>query len=126
MSTATKPTKQFPVYVYQNSTIGTSGSFTSLPYLYVYPNTIKSEISTTYIRKPADIKWNYTGIGGGTWTSGPYIYSPSTSVQFELDPSEQIEIIMRILTYAGVIIRDPEIIQAASQKIQNKEINSKN
>lgn len=126
LSTATKPTKQFPVYVYQNSTLGEDGDFTSLPYLYVYPNTINSDISTTYIRKPRDIKWNYTGIGGGAWVSGPYIYSPSTSIQFELDPSEQIEIIMRILTYAGVVIRDPEIVQAASQKIQAKEINSKN
>jgi hypothetical protein len=121
LSPLTKPTKNFPIYSYENATVGGSN-----PKIYVYPKDINSDISVSYIRKPSDIFWGYSGVGNVPWTTGPYIYNPNLSVQFELDASEQTEIIIRILTYAGVIIRDPEIIQAASQKIQAKEINSKN
>lgn len=121
LSPLTKPTKNFPIYTYENASTGDSN-----PKIYVYPKTITSDISVSYIRKPADVVWNYTGLGGVPWTSGPYIYDPINSINFELDASEQVEIIIRILTYAGVIIRDPEIVNAASQKIQATEINSKN
>ena len=60
------------------------------------------------------------------WTTGHYIYSPSLSTQFELDAAEQTNVITKILLYAGVIIRDPEIVQIAAQKSQQEEINSKN
>ena len=121
LSPLTKPTKSFPIYSYENATAGGSN-----PKIYVYPKDITNNVSVSYIRKPNDILWAYKGVGNVTWTTGPYIYDPINSIQFELDASEQTEIIVRILTYAGVIIRDPEIIQAASQKIQAKEINSKN
>ena len=45
--------------------------------------------------------------------------------QFELDATEQTEVILRILAYAGVVIKDPQIVQAASQGIQAEEVNSK-
>jgi hypothetical protein len=126
LSPLTKPTKQFPLYLYENSTFGAEGSITSNPKIYVWPKNINSDISVSYIRKPENVKWNYTGIGGVTWTTGPYIYSPSTSISFELDPTEQTNVVTKILMYAGVIIRDPEIVQAASQMSQQEEINSKN
>lgn len=125
LSPLTKPTKQFPLYIYENSTVGTGGNNTLNPRIYVWPKDIQSGISVSYIRKPNNVLWNYTGIGGGAWTSGPYIYSPSTSVQFELDATEQTNVITKILMYAGVIIRDPEIVQAAYQKTQSEEINAK-
>ena len=43
------------------------------------------------------------------------------STQFELHPSEQTNIIMNILMYCGVIIRDPQIIQSAAQMIAQDE-----
>ena len=122
----TKPTENFPVYSYEKSISGINGQNTSTPKIYVYPKSIVNNISVTYIRKPRDIQWGYTGLGGVTWTNGPYIYSPINSIQFELDASEQTNIVIRILTYAGVILRDPQIVQDASQKIQAQEINSKN
>lgn len=125
LSPISKPTKQFPIYVYENSTVGTGGNSTLNPKIYVWPKDIKSDISVSYIRKPNNVVWNYTGIGGVPWISGPYIYSPSTSVQFELDASEQTNVITKILLYAGVIIRDPEVVQVAAQKSQQEEINSK-
>jgi len=43
------------------------------------------------------------------------------STQFELHPSEQTNIIMNILMYCGVVIRDPQIIQSAAQMIAQDE-----
>jgi hypothetical protein len=40
-------------------------------------------------------------------------------------PSEQSNVIIKILSYSGIIIRDPSIIQAAAQEAQRTEINSK-
>lgn len=127
LSPLTKPTKTFPLYVYENSTVGTAGANTTNPKIYVWPKDITSDISVSYIRKPNNVVWGYSGIGGVIpWTNGPYIYYPPTSTQFELDASEQTNVITKILLYAGVIIRDPEIVQVAAQKSQQEEINSKN
>ena len=127
LSPLTKPTKSFPLYVYENSTVGTAGANTTNPKIYVWPKDITSDISVSYIRKPNNVVWGYSGIGGVIpWTNGPYIYYPPTSTQFELDASEQTNVITKILLYAGVIIRDPEIVQVAAQKSQQEEINSKN
>ena len=52
------------------------------------------------------------------------LYS-TNSVDFQLDVSEQTNIIIGILKYAGVIIRDPEIIQVATQDAAKVEQNEK-
>ena len=55
------------------------------------------------------------------------LFSGSTQgyVDFELHNSERTEVILRVLLYAGVVIRDPQIIQVAAQKVQQEEVNEK-
>lgn len=101
-------TKQYPVFLYEDTKI------------YVEPTTITSNIQVSYIKKPANIEWNYT-VG----SLGQYLYNSGASINFELHPSEQVEVILGILVYAGVIIKDPTVIQVASQKIQQENINEK-
>jgi hypothetical protein len=128
LSPLTKPTTQFPVYLYEQTVQGTGGANTGETHIFVKPTTIvnAAEITVSYIRKPADVVWNFIGLNGqNPWTSGPYIYNEATSTQFELDNTEQTEVILRILAYAGVVIRDPQIVQAASQAVQSEEVNSK-
>lgn len=127
LSPLTKPTTQFPVYLYEQVVQGTGGANTSETHIFVKPTTIvaAADITVSYIRKPADVAWGYQQLGGGTWSSGPYIYNAGASTQFELDDTEQTEVILRILAYAGVVIRDPQIVQAASQAVQSEEVNSK-
>lgn len=108
LSPITKPSLYWPVYKYKDFKI------------YVYPTTITSDISTTYLRKPLNPSWNFT-IG----SSGQYIYNPNTSVNFELHPSEQAILITKILLYSGIVIKDTEIIQIAAQQAQAETINSK-
>jgi len=47
------------------------------------------------------------------------------STNFELQESEQTRLILKILLYAGIIIRDPQIVQAAASEVQQNEINQK-
>jgi hypothetical protein len=55
------------------------------------------------------------------------MYSASNNglLNFELNASEQVNVITRILFYSGVIIRDPQVIQVAASEIQQTEINKK-
>lgn len=107
-SPLTASTEDFPTYLYESKK------------LTIRPTSITSGISTSFIRKPKNIKWNFI-LG----TVGQYIYSSAGSQQFELNASEQVEVITRILFYSGVIIRDPQVIQVAAQEIQQNEINQK-
>ena len=84
----------------------------------MYPTTITSGITVDYIRKPADPLWNFT-VGTGS----SYVYSPDTSINFELHDAEQTELILKILLYAGVVIKDPQLIQVAAAEEQATEIN---
>ena len=47
------------------------------------------------------------------------------STNFELHPSEQTDVIIKILFYSGVVIRDPQIVQVAAQTAQADEVNEK-
>lgn len=118
LSPITKPSVYWPIYTYRNFEIS------------IYPKTIETDISCTYLRKPYNVVWGYKGLpttpnGGVPWTTGPYIYDSTTSVQFDLHPIEQTNIITRILLYSGIIIKDPMIVQAAAQQIQTETVNSK-
>ena len=67
-----------------------------------------------------DVIWNFTG-----GSSGQYLYSSSTSTNFELTKTEQTEVITKILLYAGVIIQSPEIINVAAAQIAQQDNNQK-
>ena len=103
------PTTTYPVYLYENSK------------LYLYPQTIISDITVSYLRKPIDVTWNFIIPSGQNY----YQYNPTNSVNFELSKTEQSNIILKVLLYSGVVIRDPSIIQVASQQVQQEQLNSK-
>lgn len=65
-------------------------------------------VTVEYVRKPVDVEWVYT-IGA----VGQYVYDNVNSVDFEIDDVDQTELILKILAYAGVVVRDQEITQAA-------------
>ena len=105
-SNLTKPTTTYPIYTYKNN------------FLNVYPTSIQSGISVNYLRKPIDPIWNFSG-------NAQYVFSPATSNNFELHTAEQTELVLKILLYAGVVVRDPEIIQVAASQVQQEEMNQK-
>jgi len=109
ISPLTQPTTSFPLYIYEKGRI------------FIKPTTINGSVSASYIRKPISPKWDFTVDS----TTQAYVYDYNQSVNFELDPIEQTALVMRILLYAGVIIKDPQVVQVAASQIQQEQANEK-
>ena len=109
-SPLTKPTETYPVYTQEGST------------LKILPTSITS-VETTFLTTPTPPVWGFT-VDNNLQI---FIYNPasSASTNFSLHSSEQTEVILRILAYAGIIIRDPQVVQIAQAKVQQQNINEK-
>ena len=98
----TKPTINNPVYLRHEGGV------------VIHPTTGVSSIIINYIRKPAEVKW-----AGGTLSGQIVANTTAPGYQnFELHASEEPELVVKILAYAGVVIRAADITQAASVKEQ--------
>ena len=89
------------------------------------PSDTLDSVSVNCILRPTNPVWGFT-----TGSVGQYIFTgvgatSSSSVDFELDTSEQTNLIIGILKYCGIIVKDPLVIQAASQEAQAVEANEK-
>ena len=62
-----------------------------------------------YVKKPDAPVWGFT-VGN----LGQYIYNAGSSTNFEISDLDQAEVVLRILAYAGLVVRDPEITQSAA------------
>ncbi len=116
-SRLTKPSTLNPAYLYENQK------------LFVKPTSITNKIKVDYVRKPNNIIWGFDigTLGQYVWNETPFDANnqQTGSVNFELHHSEQTEIILKILLYSGIIIRDPQIVQAAAAQVQADEVNKK-
>ncbi len=114
-SKLTAPSNNYPLY---SITSATGLNNISTPYLNITP--VPNSITVNGIIKPLNPFWGYT-VG----SQGQYLYDTNTSVNFELIEDEQTNLIIQILKYAGVIINDPQIVQAAGQQEMATEANEK-
>ena len=77
------------------------------------------------------IRVNTSVIGGLTnaqitlVSSNFYPDSTYGSTNFDLDNTDQTELILNILAYSGVVIRDPQVVQTAQQMVMQEEANQK-
>ena len=100
-SKLTAPSASYPVYYSEGDNVK------------IFPTTITSA-NIDYIKIPADPIWGYTSSGGA------YTYASGSSTDFELHPSEESLLVTKILAYAGVVLKDPTVIQVAAQEEANK------
>lgn len=97
-SNITAPTTAYPAYYQKGDDIK------------VYPASITSNVSAMYVRYPLDPKWTYTVVGGS-----PIFNQSAVDYQdFELPESAQNDLVYKILSYAGVNIREAEVVQFAT------------
>ena len=110
-SPLTAPTTTYPIYLQEGST------------LKIEPANSIGNAEISYLTTPLAPVWGFT-VDGNLQI---FVYNPvgSASTNFGLHISEQTEVILRILAYAGIIIRDPQIVQAASAQVQQQNINEK-
>tara|TARA_R110002073_G_scaffold205125_1_gene364814 strand:- start:1829 stop:2545 length:717 start_codon:yes stop_codon:yes gene_type:complete len=113
-STLTKPTihekeaLSTPVYVKNKNTITVFPTPTSV-FLQTLP------VAITYVGKPYCPYWGYVVV------SEKAMYNPADSVEFVLHPSDETELVNRILGLAGITIQKPELVQAATQMEGQKQ-----
>ena len=81
---------------------------------------VPNSLSINCLFRPTNPVWGFD-VG----TLGQYTYNASTSTDFELDVSEQTNLIINILKYCGIIISDPNIVQQAQAEAQQVENNEK-
>ena len=97
-SPLTKPTVNRPVYWVKNNIINFAPDLETF--------------QIRYIVKPEAPKWTYTVVDEKP------LYNPNIPgfKNFQLHPSEQNELVIKILQLSGVTIKDPSLVQAAGQE----------
>lgn len=75
----------------------------------VYPETITANVKLIYFRNPKDPNWTYEMIGGNA------VFNPSKSgfQDFEVGFEDKFKLITKILKYAGLNIREADVVGAA-------------
>ncbi len=91
-----KPRNDRPIYIADSAGIK------------VYGNAeLTSGVKCNYIRKPAKAIWAYQTVFGSA------LYDATNSVDFELHPSDETELVIKILGLAGLLLKEADIYQAA-------------
>jgi len=91
LSYLTRPTENRPVYVR-----------TGKNKIQIYPATITSA-KYTYVSTPTKPAWNYVVVNNKA------MFNPSGKVDFELHPSEENELVYKILKFAGLAMKRDDI-----------------
>jgi hypothetical protein len=106
-SNLTAPTELYPAYTQEGNV------------LTVYPATINlpNEVDANYFRYPKDPKWTYI-----TLANGEPIFNQSQSdyQDFEVPLEDEIKLVSKILQYAGMSIREIEVVQFGGNEEQKQ------
>ena len=78
--------------------------------MFIYFSIFESKIIVNYIRKPNKVYWTYIVVG----EKALYNNSAADAQNFDLHPSEETELVLKILTLAGFTLKDPNLYQAAA------------
>jgi hypothetical protein len=113
LSPLTAPVKKQPVYTLTNTGV------------VVYPSTVTTGVKLDYLKQPVRPKWGYVSNGTIPYYD-PTVFDPDNdsydvaakSYDFELHPSEENNLVVNILNYAGVVIKQPDVAGFAQGKEQ--------
>ena len=102
----TKPTNSRPVFVANTEGYKVYGA----------TEVTLTDVKCNYIRKPVKAAWGYQMVYGEA------LYDSTTSTDFELHPSEETELAIKILEFAGLSVQDVQMYQvAAGMGAQNNQ-----
>ena len=111
LSPLTYPVKTQPVYTLTNTGVA------------VYPTDITTGVKLDYLKKPIRPKWGYV-LQGTIPYYDPTLFDPANdsydtaakSYNFELHPSEENNLVVKILNYSGVVIKQQDVAGFAQGK----------
>ncbi len=101
-----KPTEDYPVYVKLGDKFK------------IYPDISEDDVVSLYTKRPSVPKWTYVEVQGNP------LFNPSASdyQDFEIHPSCEIDLVIKILSYCGMSIREQEVVQATqSMEVLDKQ-----
>jgi hypothetical protein len=106
-SNLTAPSAEYPIY------------YTLEDDFIILPLTIITGVEVNYIRVPATPKWTYQVIANNP------VFDPSNpSYQdFEIHESDIYKLVVKILSYCGVSVREQDVVQYAEGQQQKQTIN---
>ena len=118
-SKLTKPSLDYPVYYLESLSANTNNqetasSSTINTNIKFLPTTLTSA-QIDYVKIPQNPKWSFTRT-----SNNAYEFQAANAYDFELHKSEQVNLVIKILAHAGVIVKDPTLIQIAGQEEQKK------
>ena len=110
----TKPTQRRPIFIQYQDFNGGIRVFPSPGEDYQGATTSSSDakLVVSYIRRPKKPIWTYIVVNDKPL----YDASAADHQDFELHPSDKIDLTIKILQLAGVTIKDPNLVQVASQE----------
>jgi hypothetical protein len=105
-SPLTKPSNAFPVYTELADGYDVQGD----DEFNAADQSGAPRVIIEYIKKPTTVSW------AGNVVNGVSLYNETNSTNFDLHPSEETELVIKILELAGISIRQVDIAQYAAQK----------
>lgn len=107
-SMLTAPSNLFPAYTEEGSIFK------------VYPATIKypGQVQAVYFRYPKDPKWTYVTLLGG---EPSFDQSQPDYQDFEMPAEDEFKLIMKILQYCGISIREEQVTQFGMAQEQHEQ-----
>ena len=114
-SNLTTPSNIFPSYVLNNQVFGSNDAVITM-----YPKTINTygQVVCTYFRYPKDPKWTYITLFNG---EPSFDQSQPDYQDFELPLEDEFKLVMKILQYCGVSIREVEVTQYGIAQEQHEQ-----
>ena len=80
------------------------------------PNTVITPTSLIYFKKPAQVGWGYVVVG----LKALYDSTSLATLHFELHPSEETELVYKILKFAGIAMDKINIMRAGQVQEQSQ------
>jgi hypothetical protein len=117
-SNHTAPTVTYPAYVLSESESASTGEIVAL-----YPITVAQpgSVVVQYVRYPRDPKWTYADVPSAD--GEPLFDSTQSDYQdFELPILSEHTLVLKILEYAGISIREENVVGIAA-KLEDRETN---
>jgi hypothetical protein len=116
-SNLTVPTTSFPVYKREANKIFARPL--SIYYTAATPQGVETPLKMNYVRKPVDPHWGYNTI------SGDPVYNADSSTDFELPPAAETALVIKICGYAGLNIREKDVV-AITQQMETQDFQKEN
>ena len=108
-----KPTPERPVMYRDQRGITITRAMDGETVLYATPDNYN--INMTYIRRPSKAVWGYVVVNEKS------LYNANASVNFELHPSDETELVYKILKLAGITLNNAEVVQVG-QTLETQQV----